>query len=497
MTRLRTMAGSTVQSVGQRRFLLGAVLAWVLIVYLVAGPTESSSVPPIVAPAHGGSAAPAPSGLLSLGDLGPQLVAPTDTFPSFEPPGAASFEAPPSPPSEPTLSCPYPLPQAQDPGANPGELLSFLTPPLALGGAFSSYALPTLGAIAPLVPVITPLVVMSQPVLNEVTPDVSSLITDIVEVENDLGLNGPASQQAAQQFEPYWLQLLGSLEPAEQALTSSTAGQCLILFENALAQYSNQLNLSLPPLPLIPAGLPPSSGGASAAAVATGTASMTHAPVAHLSLPWSSGIPAGLGATVGALRAKGMAVAVELVDAPPAGASQGGTGFADFVALVVHQLHAVSMFQVDAASADPVAPGALADVVHGLAAADMTRQPGQLIGLGLPAAVLGTGGPAFWKAFATGMRGYQLSMVDFVAADLTPAGASSPDAAAAGAAATARALEHAWATVGGVPSDIPLFATVDFVGPGGSSAALVRQELGTYLAALAGLHVGLLGMSSS
>lgn len=493
--RLWARSGPAVRSVTERRFLLGAVLAWVLVVYLATGTSPTAGVPVIAGgrPPAGGVAQPVAP--LAFGAVGAVGVAPVPAPPEFTPLEPGAFASPPSPPASTALQCPYPIPQKPDPGASPGVILSFISPLLAPGGPFASYALPTLGGIGPLVPVITPLLVVGEPVLNEITPGMSTAITDLVDIETQAGLDGPQSEQYAQEFEPYWVQLLASLQPAETAFTSSTAGQCVILFENALAQASQQFGISLPPLPAIPAGLPPGSG-ASSAAVGAGTLAVTHSPVAQFVLPWSDGVPADiaqLNRSLAALSVKGSAAVVELVDSPPPGQSVGTTGFADFVAEVVHDLPAAALFQVDVGSSDPAGAAAVADAVHGLAAAGAARQPGQLVGVGLPATVTGGAGPAFWSAFAPSMRGYQADLVDFVAADLTPQAPASLAAGAAEAGATATALRRQWTSIGGVPSSVPILGTVALAGAA-PSASSVTAAIRAYEKALAGLGVGFLSI---
>ncbi len=491
-----SILATATRSVTARRYFLGAVLAWVLVVYLA---TASSTQAPLPRSAAGHGTGPVALGAPPVTEPALEL-APPDTIPP-EPPvlspiALPAFSSPP-PPTTQSLSCPYPTPQAPDPGASPGVILSFLSPLFALGGPYASYAVPTLGAIGPLVPVVTPLVVISEPVLNEITPNMSTVITDVATIEQQAGADGPQSQQFAQEFEPYWLTLLNSLVPAEQAVTGSSAGQCLILFENALARQSQQLNISLPPLPLVGAGIPPSGSPVSSAAVATATTSSTAKPMAQLVLPWSGGIPSSLAATLSTLRARGQAVVVELVDTPPAGRAMGTTGFADFVAQAVHGLPGVNAFAVDGASAATTAGPALADLVHGLAAADAARKPGQLIGLGVPPTALGAAAPGFWRAFATAMRGYQSQMVDFVAAPLTTGPSASLAAATAAAASSARALAAAWTADGGLPARLPLFAAVDYAGPLPATPASITRALRAYQAALAGLRVQVLGMRSA
>jgi hypothetical protein len=388
------------------------------------------------------------------------------------------------------------LPQAQNAPLQPGIFLSFEGPLIEMSGPIAAYDLPTLGEIGPLVPIATPLVSISQPVLNAVTPNLSVIAYDEQQIVNGAGLNSPYEQQYAQQFEPYWLQLIGTFTPFEQTLASSTPGQCLVLFENALAVAVSQQNIQLPPLPLLPAGVPPSSTP-STDAVAAATMADTKTPFAQLVLPWSAGVPAELPAALSALASKGDPVKLELVDQPPAGQVMGGTGFADFVAQVVHEAPQASAVQVDAAGTDAAGPAQIADLVHGLAAADLTRRPGQLIGVGLPDAALGAAAAGFWRAFAAAAAGYQTSFVDFVGADLTPSPASTVAADSAEAAATAQALRTAWSAIGGVPANVPLFATVGLAGGGPVTTASVQQQLASYLTALAGLHVVALELAGS
>ena len=491
--RVRQLATRSVHSVTSRRYLVGAVLAWVLIVYLAAAPSEivgpaPRSVPTRAAP-PATVAAPAPS----LSIEAPSFAATTPTVPSFSFTPLSFTPPPPAPPATPPLSCPFPIPQSQTTPFSPGIFLSFEGPLIELSGPFATYDIPTLGAIGPLVPLATPLVYISEPVLNDVTPNLSVLITDYVTIIDDLGLNSPQEQQYADEFEPYYLELLNSLSPVEQDLASSTAGQCLVLFENALAVQDSQENLQLPALPLLPSGVPPSSSSTDAA-VASATTADTHSPFAQLVLPWSGGVPSGLPTAVNALRAKGEPVELELVDQPPVGQTMGGAGFSDFVAQVVQDAPQASAFQVDAAGTDPSGSTQMADLVHGLAAADYMRQPGQLIGLGVPVSAEGAGAQGFWQAFHTSMEGWQSVMVDFVGADLTPQAQSSAAANDAEAAATAKSLESAWSTLGGVPANVPLFGTVGLAGGLPVTTTSVQQQIASYLAALAGLHVGALGV---
>jgi hypothetical protein len=484
-----------VQSVTTRKYLVGTVLAWVLVVYLASSPSLRSAARPPTGPEHLAQPVAVPSTALP-GSSAPSPAATPASAPSFGSFGFAppSFGPPPAPAAAPQLSCPYPIPQSQTTPFSPGIFLSFEGPLIELSGPFAAYDLPTLGAIAPLVPLATPLVYISEPVMNEVTPDLSTAVTDYVTIIDAAGLDSPQEQQYAAQFEPYWLELLGSLTPVEQQLASSTAGQCLVLFENELAVMDSQENLQLPPLPFIPSGIPP--GSSSSAAVATAATADTASPFAQLTVPWAGGLPPGLPAAAAALRAAGKPVLVELVDQPPAGQAMGGTGFPDFVAQAVHELPAASAFQLDAPATDPGGAAQIADLVHGLASADLTRLPGQLIGVGVPAGAQGAGAGAFWGAFDRAMGGFQPNMVDFVSADLTLQQQATSAADSAEAAASARSLEHAFATSGGVPANVPVFGTVTLDGADPVSTPSVQQQLASYLAALAGLRVRVLGIAT-
>jgi hypothetical protein len=490
---LGRLVARLVEPVTSRKYLVGAVLAWVLIVYLASGPSEIVSPTPRSAPTRAvpppALAAPGPS-LDAVPSFAPETAPPEPSF-GFSP---LSFPPPPAPPPAPEpLSCPLPLPQAQSAPLSAGIFLSFEGPLTELSGPFAQYNIPTLGAIGPLVPFATPLVTISQPVLNEVTPNLSVLVTDYVTIVDALGLDSPQAQQYAAEFEPYWVQLLSTFTPAEQTFASSTPGQCLVLFENALAVAASQQNLQLPPLPLLPAGVPPGSTS-STAAVERATVADTHAPVGQLVLPWSAGVPAGLGRAVATLRSEGEPVELELVDQPPAGQALGGTGFADFVAQVVHDAPQASAVQVDAPSADPSGPSQIADLVHGLASADFTRQPGELIGVGVPGTAEGAGATAFWQAFGAAMEGWQHIVVDFVGADLTPTAAPSVAADAVEAAGMARALRAACRAFGGLPATLPLFASVGLASGVPVTDASVQQQIASYLAALSGLHVVAIGI---
>ncbi|HAM01129.1 MAG TPA: hypothetical protein DCQ30_02715 [Acidimicrobiaceae bacterium] len=493
VSRVRDGVTRSVQSVTSRKYLVGAVLAWVLVVYLASSPSLRSAQGPTQSPVHPAPAGPA-AGFAVPSFSAPNLsTAPLSSsgFGSFVAP-PLSFGAPPAPPATTSLSCPFPIPQSQTTPFDPGVFLSFGGPFIELSGPLVSYYIPTLGAIAPLVPIVTPLVYISEPVMNAVTPDVSTVVTDYVTIIDAAGLNSPQEQQYAAEFEPYWLQLVGSLTPVEQQLSSSTAGQCLVLFENELAVMDSQQNLpALPSLPYIPSGIPP---GSSQAAVAQAAAADTRSPFAQLTVPWSGGIPSGLPAAVSTLRGAGKPVLVQLVDQPPAGQAMGGTGFPDFVAQVVHELPAASAFEVDAPATDPSGTGQMADLVHGLASADLTRMPGQLIGAGVPTTAQGTSAVAFWGAFKGAMKGLQANMVDFVAADLTPLAEATAAADSAEAAQSARSLESSFTTLGGVPADVPVFGTVSLDGADPATVASVQEQIASYLAALRGLHVSALGV---
>lgn len=492
IVRYRDMMTLGWNGLARRRYLLGAVLAWALILSLT-----SSSVPralhrarPAVTPAAAPGAA---SALAGFPNFSAPATAPFASAPPFAPFAAPAFGPPPTPPTVSQLSCPYDIPQAQSAPLSPGAILSFVSPLMDLSGPFAVYDIPTLGAIGPLVPIVTPLVSLSQPVMNEVTPNMTTVITDIVTLEDDAGLDSPQGQQYAQQFEPYWISLLTSLTPTEQALTSTTAAQCLVLFENYAAQEGAAANITLPQLPLLPLGLPGSSPGSASVAQAAMSMSAQH-PFTQLVLPSSGGVPAAVVTAARDLSAGRIPVEIDLVDDPAPGQTLGGTAFADFVALAVHALPGVSAFEVDVPGANPAAPAAIGDLVHGLAAADAERQPGQLIGLGVEPGAMGNGAAAFWPAFDTSMKGYQPIMVDFGAADLTSGPSSSLAAQCAQAASAARALEGAWTSLGGVPADVPLFATVGLFGAP-SDVSSVRHQIAAYETALSGLHVGMLGVA--
>lgn len=492
--RLDDIAFKSLQSLASRKYLLGVVLGWVLVVYLVVSPTPSASPPAAAAPA---GPARAPSSTLAAPGLGlaalPTGAPVPTTAPSFGSFPSLSFNPGAPPAQAAALECPYPVPQSQTTPFNPGIFLSFEGPLVEMSGPFAAYDIPTLGAIAPLVPMATPLVYLSEPVMNALTPNLSTAVTDYLTIIDAAGLDSPQEQKYADQFEPYWLQLLGSLTPVEAELASSTAGQCLVLFENELAVMDSELNLSLPNPPLVPPGIPP---GSSAAALEAATAAESPGSLAQLTLSWSGGVPPDLSSTVSALAAKGHPVALDLVDVPPAGQHMGGTGFSDFVAEAVHDSAGASAFEVDVPSAEPSAGAPMADLVHGLASADLARSPGQVIGLCVPAAATASGARAFWSAFAGAVQGWQANMVDFVAADLTPAAQSTPAADQAEAAAVARGVEEAFATWGGVPADVPLFGTVAPAGAGPWTVAEVQEQIAGYLGALHGLRVSVLGIGS-
>jgi hypothetical protein len=489
------------QSLTTRKYLIGVVLGWVLVVYLVAVPSTSTgpSLPGAGPSRPAQLAAPAavasPLGALSA----PALAAGTAT--SSAPPlvgfPALSFSAPGPPPAQAVpLSCPFPLPQSQTSPFSAGEFLSFEGPFIELSGPFASWDLPTLGAIAPLVPLVTPLVYISEPVLSALTPNLSAAVTDYLTIIDAAGLDSPQEQQYAQELEPYWLQLLGTFTPVEAALASSTPGQCLELFENELAVMDSQLDLSLPNPPLVVPSLAPGSSPSGAQAVEAATAAETSGSFAQLVLPWSGGVPADLEASVAALRAKGHPVELDLVDQPPPGQSMGTRGFPDFVAQAVHGAPQASAFEVEVPAAQPAAAAPLADLVHGLASADFARLPGQLIGPRVASAATGAGAAGFWSAFGRAMEGYQANMVDFVAADLTPVPQGSPVADQAEAASSARALEAAFTGLGGVPAQVPLFATVSLATSGPLDASAVEEQIAGYLGALRGLRVEVLGIAA-
>lgn len=494
--RLDDWGFKALQSLTTRKYLLGVVLGWVLVVYLVAAPSTGGG-PSLAAPGRGATANPAAPltpptlGSLSSSVAGPNVAPLTPSFGGF---GGIDFGNPGTPPAQtPPLNCPYPIPQSQTSPFDPGEFLSFEGPFIELSGPFAAWDIPTLGAIAPIVPMATPLVYISEPVLNALTPNISTAVTDYVTIIDAAGLNSPQEQQFAQQFEPYWLQFLNSLSPVEAALASSTAGQCLVLFENELAVTDSQLNLSLPNPPLVVPAIPSGSSSATQA-VAAATTADTKSSFAQLVLPWSGGVPTDLGQTVAALRASGHPVELDLVDQAPANQSVGTTGFPDFVAEAVHAAPQASAFEVDVPSAEPAAAAPMADLVHGLASADFARLPGQIIGPGVAPAATGTGAAGFWGAFDRAMQGYQANMVDFVAADLTPVTEATPAADQAEAATAARSLESAFTAMGGVPADVPVFGTVSLAGLGPWSAPVVQQQIAGYLGALDGLRVESLGV---
>jgi len=249
------------QSIATRRYLLGAMLAWVLIVYLVPGPGPSRSSAPSPAPAAqsappAGPTAPTAgpdTSLLgsdyytpppSLPPLGPDLSAPVARPASAVGFTSPSFTAPPPPPATVQLSCPYPIPQAQNAPLSPGVLLSFLTPLGVVAGPFADYDLPILGAIGPVLPIILPIFSVAQPVMNAITPELSVVITDLSLIEDTTGLgNNPQEVKFAAQFKPAFIKFLNSLIPVEQQLASASGTQCLILFENELAQMAAKVNL--------------------------------------------------------------------------------------------------------------------------------------------------------------------------------------------------------------------------------------------------------------
>jgi hypothetical protein len=550
--RLNASVGRVLGSLTQRRYLLGVILAWVLVVYLASGPSPvtlasgpstassgpsagatSAAVPgtsntltspasvatmQAASPAASYSSAPAANpqtAAVGVAPTGPSFGTP----PVFSPPGAA--------PEVPQMSCPYPLPQAQNPPISSGVILSFLGPITELQGPFASYGLPTLGAIEPLVPMVTPVVSISQPVLNEITPNLSTLITDLVYLEDRLGLNSPEGAALAKQFEPTWLKLLAAVEPAEQALASTTAAQCLTLFGNELAQQAAKLNLTLPPLPLLPpipgagsaggtptgaaadssagaaagtptgaaAGTPTGSADTVAAdAVADAVLSDSPSPFSTVSLAWSGGMPSRVVGFIRSLVSRDTPVILQLIDSPPPGAVVGASrgGFADFVAEAVHDLAGVSAFEVVVPSSSTASAS---DAVHGLAAADYARQPGQLIGLVVPSPAIDGSAAGFWQAFANLARGWQPNLVDFVAAPLTASTVPSLAAGVASAVGQASWLEREWSLIGKVPSDVPLFGTVALPPSVASSTAGVRQAIAAYEAALRPLHLGVLGLT--
>ena len=498
IARLHDVGAKSAQSITGRKYLIGAVLGWVLVVYLVAGPSLPSAAPLLpafpVPGAHQATVAP----VSAASDSSPSVAAsPNLAFgsPSFGVPDL-SFGPQPPPPAQPApFSCPYPIPQSQTTPFDAGIFLSFEGPFIEMSGPFATYDIPTLGAIAPLVPMLTPLVYISEPVLNALTPNISTVVSDYLTIIDDAGLNSPQEQQYANEFEPYYLELLGSLSPVETELASSTAGQCLVLFENELAVMDSQQNVSVPSLPEIPPGIPPGSSS-QADAVETAEVGSGSSPFAQLVLPWSSGVPAELATAESALGAKSHPVELDLVDDPPAGQQVGGAGFADFVAEAVHASPQASAFEVDGPGTDPAGAAEIGDLVHGLAAADMERLPGQVIGMGVPDSAQGTGSRPFWTAFDAAMKGWQPAMVDFVAADLTPQALATPEADESEAVSTLRSLQAMFSSAGGVPTDVSVFGTVALAGSAVTSSE-VQQQIAGYLRALHAMHLGMLGVLAS
>jgi len=80
--------------------------------------------------------------------------------------------------------------------------------------------------------------------MNAITPDLSTVITALSTIEPTTGLsNNPQEAQFAKQFGPAFVTFLNSLIPVEQQLASASGSQCLILFENELAQMAAKVNL--------------------------------------------------------------------------------------------------------------------------------------------------------------------------------------------------------------------------------------------------------------
>ncbi|MHB8439026.1 MAG: hypothetical protein ACYDD4_07675 [Acidimicrobiales bacterium] len=498
IARGRALVEQGIGALSKRKYVMGVVVAWALVM----GLTSSASNHPAVR--HPRTQASAPLTSPGAGTAPFSLAAPVPAAPSaapmsFSPPSFGGFTLPsfgaqPPPPATATLTCPYPTPQSQTTPFNPGEFLAFESPFLDLSGPFAAYDIPTLGAIAPLVPFAAPIVSIAEPVMNEVTPNMAQAIYDIVALEHDAKLDNPQFDKYVAAGEPYWLQLVSSLTPYEQKLASSTAGQCTVLFENDLSTVAAEHAITLPEPPLI---VPNIAGSSQSANVAAAETSSSHpSPVQQIELSWAGGMPGDLPVVVHDLAAAKVPVEITLADIAPAGALPGGTGFADFVALTVHALPGASVFEIDGPSASPAAPSSIADLAYGLAAADFTRLPGQLVGMGVPDSALANQAHAFWSAFDGAAEGYQASLVDFVAADLTPVVPRSVAQATAEATAEARLLEQMWSSTGGVPSDVPLFATLDTVGQSPSEAA-AEAQLAAYGAALAPLHVAVFGLRSA
>jgi len=520
-----------VTSVTSRRYLLGTVLAWVLIVYLVGGeaavvprapallanPSPASSPPAVTTPVTSGrapaTAGPANSPAATAGLTSAEAPTPPSSVPAGAPGGYSYQPAPLSPPPEvpPSTSvpCPLPVPDAPPPDLSAGAILDALGPLDAVAGPYAAYSLPDFGAAGPLVPFVTPLIAISQPALKYLDPPLAEATDYLADVANAAGWNGPESQSFADQAGPGGVKLLEEFSPIEKEFAATPGASCLLLSEDGaaddLATTDSKL-ATLPALPTLPIPAPPSlpcllpgqcgpsstNNSGSSPAVTAAVLGQTPNPVTVVPVSWAQGVSPQLQTAVDALRARNVPVVLDVIDSPPSGARLGTDGFSDFVAETVHSFPTVNAFQIEVPSAAPAGAAQMADLVHGLAAADAARVLGQLIGPGVSVAALGPDAARFWSAFAAAAAGWQPSLVDFVGVALAPTTGESPAGAAGAGATQLLAAERQWSTEGRIPSGVPAFVTVS-PGSAASTPGGVARQLTAYRDALGGLDVGIIG----
>lgn len=507
--------------IAARRWLLGTVTAWVVVAYCVNAPALVPAAAPYGpgAAVAGGVATEPPStagsvpSALSTGGLdAPSLVPvlpglgalPGTITPSGSsrppsvpgtPTAPASYGPVSGPPASSNAGCPFPVPTSPPVALQPGGILSLLGPGLTLSGPFQGAELASVGLAAPIVPTATPLLALSSPVLNKNAGYLNLVSKQAAAIWSVL-LSTPLGKQLADQLGPQAQtgteQLVDALIPLEQKFGSLPGSGCAAIVGNDLASAGAPLVAAIPPLPPAPniPNLPQVLAGLAAGQTAQQAFHLhegASVPVTTVNARSGDGVTPGLVAEVSTLQRAGVPVLLELQDHPRAGTAPGGTAFADFVADAVRAMPGANFVQVDTWAGCEGCAVQIADLVHGLAAADALRAVGQIVGIGLTAGGSGYS-TGFWNAFAAAARGYDANLVAFVAANVIPADLSTSEAALTGIEQKVSRLRSALRADRNLPDSTQIFVSA-LVPTGAAPLDVLVAQIRT---ATAKLGVGLI-----
>jgi len=406
-------------------------------------PTASSpqvpSVPAVPAvpevPSAQAAGAPVTASSVTSGSTSTSPVAPP-TPPATSIPAPGSSPPPPSGTGRsaaPTTEvCPLPLPAEPLP-PSAAELIEIY----AAAGPFGPEATAGAPALAPLIPVVAPLFPLAGTVAAGKNGSLlSDTLVEIANLEDDL--SAPFASEinaftpgAVDDDEKLFRELGPLLSLAQQIPDLGCVGDVEMAAGATVAPEA------------YPGAMPLSTYAAPSSAAAR--------HVAVLSTSWADGLTPAFVEQLDALLAQGTPVEVRLVDDapatapaaaqtdapaggpadPPAGPAAIGSAFAAWVSSVMGRFPGVEAWEIDPSDRPSAAPGTVAGgdpaaeaaaLGDALRVAVTDRQPGQLIGVGLP-----TTGPApWWTDALAGLVPAVRSLVNFVGFDSTAQGPQSP-----------------------------------------------------------------------